>query len=181
MVKVFVLIAPGFEEIEAVTIIDILRRASIQVTIVGLERDWIKGSHDITIKPDVYYKNINPDIYDALILPGGQPGTNNLKSDSVILSWIKSFHASGKLLAAICAAPTVFHKAGIADGYKLTSYPSEKSVFNPKFYSEDNVVIDKNMVTSRGVGTAIEFSLTLVSILLNSNIAADLKERVLYK
>ncbi len=181
MSTALVLLAPGFEEIEAVTIIDLLRRGEVQVTVAGLERELVTGSHDIAIKPDVYYKDVEPMAFDLFILPGGQPGTNHLKADPVVLEWVRKRFASGKALAAICAAPTVFHAAGIAKNLHLTSYPSEKEVFTQSTYLEQPVVRDGVVLTSRGVGTAIEFSLALIEELQGKEKAEQVRQRILFE
>ncbi len=181
MSSALVLLSPGFEEIEAVTIIDLLRRGDIEVTVAGLQKEWVGGSHHIAIRPDVYYLNVNPNDFDWLILPGGQPGTNHLKEDSHVLQWVKQRFGSEKKLAAICAAPTVFATAGIADGLKLTSYPSEREIFKNSRYLEESVVRDGNILTSRGVGTAIEFSLALIADLKGKEKADEVRRRILYR
>lgn len=180
MKKALVLLAPGFEEIEAVTIIDILRRAQIKVLVTGLERDLVKGSHHISIQPDAFYKDINAAEFDMLILPGGQPGSTNLKNNPNVLKWIQDGFNNQQALAAICAAPTVFHAAGITDQLKLTSYPSEEMVFDKSIYLTDTVVKDGSVITSRGVGTAIDFALALVEQLSGPQTAAEIKEKILY-
>ncbi len=180
MATAVVILSPGFEEIEAVTIIDILRRGGVEVTVAGLEEGLIKGSHGIPIKADVYYRNIEGSSFDMLILPGGQPGTENLKKDAHLLKWVEEcFRHNGKI-AAICAAPTVLQKAGVAKGLKITSYPTEKLNFTDSDYREESVVKDGNIITSRGVGTAIEFSLALVSELCGVEKANEVKEKILF-
>lgn len=179
--KVLVLLAPGFEEIEAVTIIDILRRAEIDVTIAGLEKNMVEGSHQISIKADTYYKSIEIDEYDFIILPGGQPGTNNLKLNQTIIEWLQKFKNEDKMIGAICAAPIVLKEANISQGIRLTSYPAEKNQFDEKFYSENKVVFDQNIITSRGVGTAIDFSLELVKLIMGKNTRDELAEKILWK
>lgn len=179
--KVLVILSPGFEEIEAITVIDILRRANINVTITGLEEDLVTGSHNISVKTDIYYKNLNIDEFDFLILPGGQPGTNNMKDNSTVIDWLQKFKKENKRIAAICAAPTVLEKAKIIKNTKITSYPADKERFDPKQYSEQNVVADKNIITSRGVGTAIEFALELVEIIIGKNARLDLASKILWK
>jgi len=181
MPSALVLLSPGFEEIEAVTIIDLLRRAGVQVTVAGLQKELVTGSHDIAIKPDVYYKEVQQRSFDVLILPGGQPGSNHLKADAQVLKWIQERHSQGKMLAAICAAPTVFHAAGITNNLHLTSYPSEKELFSNSHYSEEAVVTDGAIITSRGVGTAIEFSLKLIEKLQGEKTARTIAERILFK
>ena len=180
MSKVLVLLSPGFEEIEAVTIIDILRRAEIDVTTAGLEKNIVTGSHSISIKCDMYYKNVKIEDFDLLVLPGGQPGTNNMKSNSTVLEWLQKFKVENKKIAAICAAPTVLEKAKIIDTVKVTSYPSEKDKFDSNYYSEDVVVVDKNIITSRGVGTAIDFSLEIVNIIKGKEIRDELASKILW-
>ena len=181
MAKALVILAPGFEEIEAITIIDLLRRAEIEVTVSGLIAGNITGSHDITIVPDTDLQSVNHEEYDILILPGGQPGTNNLKANPTVLNWVRERFIDGKKLAAICAAPTVFHAAGIAKNLKLTSYPAEKEVFKESYYLEQPVVKDGQVITSRGVGTAIPFALRLIEELKDHRTAQQVAQRILYQ
>ena len=181
MSKVIILLATGFEEVEAITVIDILRRADIDTTIVGLEKELIKGSHDISIKGDMYYEDININEYDFMILPGGQPGTNNLKSNSKVIKWLQKFNDEKRNIAAICAAPTVLEKANIIENVKITSYPSEKDMFNADLYCEENVVKDNNIITSRGVGTAIDFSLELVNSIKGKKIRDKVASKILWR
>lgn len=180
MATALVILSPGFEEIEAVTIIDLLRRGGVEVTVAGLGKNPIEGSHGIAVKPDIYYEEVNGLDYDVLILPGGQPGTNNMKKNPVIIEWIQKRHRSGQWIAAICAAPSVLHSAGITDKVMLTSYPSEAHLFRKDQYREDRVVVDGNIITSRGVGTAIDFALTIVGLLINDRAAKELSKRILH-
>lgn len=180
MANALVILAPGFEEIEAVSIIDVLRRGEISVTVAGLENGPITGSHRITVVPDTFIDAVNHNEYDVLVLPGGQPGTNNLKANERLLEWIRKRFESGQRLAAICAAPTVFHAAGITKNLKLTSYPSEKAVFTDSVYLEEPVVKDGHVITSRGVGTALAFGLALVEELKGKKTAKTVAERILF-
>lgn len=180
MSKVLVILAPGFEEIEAVTIIDLLRRVSIEVVIAGLEKEFVTGSHNISINSDLYYKDVTIDDYSFLILPGGQPGTNNLKDNSTIIEWLQKFKKENKQIAAICAAPLALKKAGIIDNINITSYPTEKSDFPSDYYVETNIANDNNIITSRGVGTAIEFALELVNTIKGKKIRDDLASKILW-
>ena len=163
--RILVYLASGFEEIEAVTIIDLLRRVGLEVTVAGLQPDQVTGSHGITIVPDVLYVDVDPDDYDCLVLPGGQPGTDNLKVNPQVLQTVKKYYQENKLIAAICAAPTILAEAGILQDKKVTSYPAESDVFKSSDYQELSVVKDGMIVTSRGVGTAIEFALELIKII----------------
>ena len=180
MSSALVILAPGFEEIEAVTIIDLLRRANVSVTVAGTQRGWVEGSHEITVKTDVFFEEVQADDFDLLVLPGGQPGSDNLKKETRLLDWIRRRYESGKRIAAICAAPGVFHKAGITQNLKITSYPSEEYLFAKSNYVTDYVVNDKNVITSRGVGTAIEFALSLISELEGAETSREVRKKILY-
>ncbi|MBN1407934.1 MAG: DJ-1/PfpI family protein [Calditrichaceae bacterium] len=181
MPSALIILSPGFEEIEAVTVIDLLRRASIQVTIAGLTDRLITGSHNIAVMADTALSMVNHTDFDILVLPGGQPGTNNMKTNPMILKWIQERHANGQWIAAICAAPTVLHAAGITKNLNLTSYPAEKDTFTGSNYSEDNVVIDDHIITSRGVGTAIDFSLAIIAKILDQSAADNIQTKIIYK
>ncbi len=180
MCKVLIPLAAGFEEIEAITIIDLLRRAEIKVVVAGLEKISVIGSHQISVNCDIYYKDIEIEKFDYFVLPGGQPGTNNLMSSKTIISWILHFSNANKFLGAICAAPLVLNAAKVIDDKNITSYPTEKFNFKNSIYLDHNVVIDKNIITSRGVGTAIEFSLELVQIIKGKQVRDDLAEKILW-
>ena len=176
-----VYLAPGFEEIEAVTIIDLLRRANIEVTVAGIKDKSVRGAHGITILSDIYDKEVEPDDYDYLVLPGGQPGTDNLKKNKYIIELIKKFKHENKLIAAICAAPTVLLEAGILESKRVTSYPSEKHLFASSIYEESPVVKDGNIITSQGVGTAIDFALDLIGEIKGSEVKRETADKILYK
>jgi len=181
MVRVLVVLAAGFEEIEAVTIIDLLRRAEISVTIAGLHADYEKGSHGITIKTERHIRSVLSADYDALILPGGRPGTDNLYQSKEIIELIQEFHKDKKLVGAICAAPTILNKAGIITETTVTSYPADARSFNKAYYSNNSVVSDKNIITSRSVGTAIPFVLSLIRNLAGEEKAWIVAKAILYK
>jgi 4-methyl-5(b-hydroxyethyl)-thiazole monophosphate biosynthesis len=178
--KVLVILAPGFEEIEAITVIDILRRAKIETKVAGLDNELVSGSHNIQIKCDSTLTSTDPQEFSHLVLPGGQPGTNNLKNDKRVLELISNFYTQNKVIAAICAAPTVLQSAGILKGKKVTSYPAEREIFTSSIYLDLKVVNDKNIITSRGVGTAIDFALTLVETILNKEVRTTVAEKILW-
>ena len=180
MSKVLTILAPGFEETEAVSVIDLLRRAGVQVTVCGLNDIHITGAHEITIMCDTRLEDLSTDDYDCLFLPGGQPGTNNLKGDRRIIDMVQHYHKKQKLIAAICAAPTVLHAAGILVGKKVTGYPSEKHSLIGSIYQEKNVVQDGNIITSRGVGTSLEFALYLIGILKSEEVKKMHAARILF-
>ena len=169
MKQVLVTLAPGFEEIEAVTVIDVLRRSGARVSIAGTIDGLIEGSRGVKVAPDGYLNNMNTDDLDLLVLPGGQPGTDNLKNDPRITALLKKMADKKKLIGAICAAPIILEKNGLLQNRKRTSYPSVKEVLTGNLHLEESVVVDQNIITSRGPGTAMEFALKLVELLFGKD------------
>lgn len=178
--KILAILAPGFEETEAVTVIDILRRAAVDVTVCGLNSRQIRGSHNIVISCDTVLDDVNQFLFGGIFLPGGEPGTTNLEHDARVRQLVKNYDEQKKWLAAICAAPRVFHMAGILTGRKMTSYPAEKNIFTDAIYSEEKVVRDGHVITSRGVGTAIEFGLYLVEVLCGEQKLKEVAGKILW-
>jgi protein deglycase len=178
MAHVITILADGFEEIEAVTYIDLLRRADIMVSVLGLDTRTVRGAHDLVIQTDGLLKDLS-DTYDGIILPGGQPGTTNLANSPLVLKKVHDSFSAGLLCAAICAAPLVFAKAGILSGKKATCYPSAIDKLTGASYIELPVVHDKNVITSRGAGTAIDFSLELIRYLANDTTAEKIRAAIL--
>lgn len=180
MSKVIMFCAEGFEEIEGLTVVDILRRAGETIDMVSItDNSEITGSHGISIKTDKLAKDTDFSQYDMLVLPGGMPGTNYLKEDETVKNTLLDFNASGKYIAAICAAPTVLAKYGILDGKTACCYEShEDKLVNSKVV-RDPVVVDGNVITSRGLGTALTFSLKLVEILQNSENAEKIAKSIM--
>lgn len=163
--KVAALLANGFEETEVITTIDILRRAGIKVDLVSIKDEVVEGSHGIKVISDKLFIDMND--YDALFLPGGQPGTNNLKDDARVISLVQDYVSQNKLVTAICAAPLVLEKAGVINQKTITSYPmgDPKTIFPQSHYSEELVVKDGKILTSRGVGTALNLGYAFVEAL----------------
>ena len=180
MSKAVVVLAEGFEEIEAVTPVDVLRRAGVDVVVAGLGRKKVTGSHGITLTADIRVKEI-PDDIDALILPGGLPGAENLAACDALTTLIQTMNANGKIVAAICASPAyVLAPAGVLDGRKATCYPGCEDRFpETTSHFEDNVVRDGNIITSRGPGTALEFSLKLVQALTDTTKSLELQDNMI--
>lgn len=179
MAHLLTLLADGFEEVEAVTVIDLLRRAGITVTIVALQKKDVTGSHGIFVRADTTVKHL-PEAYDGIILPGGMPGTKNLAGSPKILSIVQYTFKKGLLCAAICAAPMVFGKAGILDDIRATCYPGCEEGLGNARYIEAAVVRDRNVITSRGVGTAIPFALELITVVEGAESADRIGEQILY-
>jgi 4-methyl-5(b-hydroxyethyl)-thiazole monophosphate biosynthesis len=182
MVQVVVPLAAGFEEIEAVSIIDVLRRAGVEVVAAALETPGpIRGSHDITLHTEVALPQLDVRDFDLIILPGGEPGTTHLSDSALLLRWLQEMAAAGKPLAAICAAPRVLAQAGLLDGHAATSHPSVADAVRRAGadYREERVVCSGAIVTSRGPGTALEFSLAVLATLGLESEAAKLRHSML--
>src|SRR5437879_3381851 len=178
--RVLVPLAPGFEEIEAVTIIDVLRRAGVTVDVAGTEAGPITGSHGITVTPDRTLAGVDAAAYDLVALPGGMPGTLHLRDDAEVRRVVRELAARGRYTTAICAAPTVLAAAGVTAGRAITSHPSVAAELAQAgtTYRTDAVVADGPVITSRGAGTAIEFALTLVAPLVDHPTAERLRQQM---
>jgi 4-methyl-5(b-hydroxyethyl)-thiazole monophosphate biosynthesis len=167
MANVLVPLAQGCEELEAITIVDLLRRAGINVVTAGLDERPVKASRGTVLVPDAILEQALKDDYDMIVLPGGLPGANHLRDDERIQQKLKDMAAQDKYTAAICAAPKALASAGLLEGKKATSFPGalDDSAVADLQYVEDPVVIDGKLVTSRGPGTAMDFTLTLIELL----------------
>jgi len=176
MKKVLVPLADGFEEIEAATIIDVLRRADLSVTVSGISGKSQSGAHGLVFGCDKTLDEALQDSYDALVLPGGQPGVDNLKADSKVIALVQKMKAEAKLIGAICAAPVVLGEAGVIANLKFTCYPSFETSIRDAHYEQTSVVVDGPIITSRGPGTAMTFALTLVEILCGKKVADGLSQ-----
>jgi 4-methyl-5(b-hydroxyethyl)-thiazole monophosphate biosynthesis len=183
LIKALVFLATGFEEIEAVTIVDILRRGSIEVTTAGLTPAPIEGAHKLKIFCDKSVDEISGQEFDAIICPGGAPGYKNLRKDSRVIRIIKNAYEQKKVVAAICAAPAVLSDAGILENKKCTIYPGmEDELIKGKGTPKpENVVVDGKIITSKGPATALEFALKLVEILAGKQVAEVVSKKTLAK
>lgn len=180
--KVLVILAQGFEEVEAITPIDVLRRAQVEVVVAGLDSLEIKGSRGVTVIADKVFDEADRD-FDALVLHGGNPGAINLGSSSLVIKLVQQMNDKGKIIAAICAAPAVvLGPSGVLNGRRATCFPGmEKDFPGSVNFCEENVVIDGNIITSRGMGTSLEYSLAIVEKLIDKETAAKIAEAVVYK
>jgi len=174
--KVLVPLAGGFEEIEAVTIIDILRRAAIDVTTVSLRDNPVKGSHGISVTADKSIDEVKPGDYQCIILPGGMPGSANLKKNNDILRLLREISENGGWIAAICAAPIVLSAAGLLKGKTATCFPGYEKDLDGAIISDEPVVVDGKLITGKGAGCAIPFALRLVEVLKDLDTAENLKK-----
>jgi len=168
MPKVLIPLAEGCEELEAVTIIDLLRRAVIDVVVAGLQPGIVKASRGTMLVPDCTLDVALHESYDMVVLPGGMPGMTHLRDDPRIISLLQKMAREGKYTCAICAAPVVLAEAGLLKGKMVTSYPGfvERMNLPDTTFSNDAVVKDGKVITSRGPGTAMDFSLELIETLL---------------
>lgn len=181
MAKICVFTADGFEEIEGLTVVDLLRRAGAEVFMVSVgEGLTIKGAHNIELKADVLFDEICYDDADILVLPGGMPGTLNLRNHEKLCALLKEFAAKDKKIAAICAAPMILGELGLLKGKKATCYPGFEDKLIEAEVCTDRVVRDGNITTSRGLGTAIPFALELISQLYGKEKAEEIKKSVIY-
>ncbi len=173
-------LADGFEEIEAITIVDVLRRAKIHAKTVSIETGKnVRGAHDIMVEADLLFEEADYENCEMIVLPGGMPGTTNLGKHQGLAAQLKGFAKDGKWLAAICAAPSVLGNLGLLKEVHATSFPGYQEQMPGADYTEERVVTDGKIITSRGPGTAMEFSLTLVELLKDSQTAAALRKSMI--
>jgi 4-methyl-5(b-hydroxyethyl)-thiazole monophosphate biosynthesis len=185
--KAVVLLAEGFEEVEAVTPIDYLRRAGVEVTIAATSNgELVTGSHGITVKADTTLGDLAGQgraaaaSWDAVILPGGMPGADNLAASAALGSFVKDMAASGKWVCAICASPAVvLAPLGLLAGKKFTCYPGMEKKVSGAHWSGDRVVIDGALITSRGAGTAGSFAAAIIGKLVSEDAAKKIAQSVL--
>lgn len=173
---IYVFLAEGFEEIEAVTTIDILRRANCDVKTVGISSKLVKGTNNIVIDTDTTIQEINKTDIDMIILPGGMPGTINLENSDIVKDCINYCVENEKYIAAICAAPSILGHMGILKGKKAVCYPGFEKDLKEAEIIKDNVCIDKNIITANGPGSSMNFALILVELILGKNISEKIKE-----
>ncbi|MCB9882171.1 MAG: DJ-1/PfpI family protein [Planctomycetes bacterium] len=181
MSRVVVPLADGFEEIEAVTVIDILRRAGAEVIVVSLDGRPATSSHGVTIVPDASIDEVDPSATDLVVLPGGLPGAHHLRDDARVRDLVRTVLDRGKRAAAICAAPATLAAWGVFDGHRATGHPSVMGKLRGAVESEDRVVRDGNLITSRSPGTALEFAFALVEALYGHAKVEELNRGVLAK
>jgi len=181
MGKILIPLAEGFEEIEAVTNIDVLRRAGLDVITAGIGSKNIEGDHGIKIEADTEINEIDAADLDAVVLPGGMPGAANLRDSNELRNIIKQLNEENKLCAAVCAAPIVLEAAGILEGKKATSYPGFDKDMPSCNYQEERVVIDGNLITGRGPGVAMEFAMTIVEYLIDEETKIELQKSMIVK
>ena len=179
MKSVLMPLAPGFEEIEALATVDILRRAGAEVTIAGTVAGPIQGRCKVRVLPDTTMDAADPSDYDMIVLPGGAGGTEKLKNDERVKAAVLAIADRGGFAAAICAAPTILSAIGLTEGRSVTSHPSVRAALRAEKVLDERVVVDGNLITSQGPGTAIEFALKLVELLFDKEKAEEVGKGVL--
>mgnify|MGYP000208466902 FL=1 len=179
---VYIHLADGFEEIEAVTIMDVLRRGEVQAKFVSVTGELeITGAHGIRVKADLPFEEADYDTCEMIVLPGGMPGTQNLKEHPGLTEKIKAFALRRKKMAAICAAPMIFGSMGIIKGKKATIYPGMETHLKDGIPVKEKVQVSENIITGQSPGTALEFSVELVKILKGEKVAKEVKEYLCMK
>lgn len=182
MKKIAVFFGEGYEEIEALTVVDICRRSGLEVEMVSItDQREATGSHGITVEMDRIFEEADFGGYDMLVLPGGMPGTKNLEAHEGLMAQVDAFYAAGKFIAAICAAPSIFGHRGILRGRKACSYPGFESHLEGAQVTGNPVEISDNVVTSRGMGTAIDFALAIVGIFCGSDKAEEMAVSIVHR
>ena len=181
MKTAYLFFATGFEEVEALTVVDLLRRGDVDCKTVSVTGDYdVTGSHGITIRADLLFDETDLTAGEMVILPGGMPGTTNLKAHAGLTRLIEQYHGEGKYLAAACAAPTVYGEMGLLEGKNATCYPGMEDGLIGANKLTDPVVVDGQFITSRGMGTCIDFGLKLLALLTDEANAKVTGTRIVY-
>lgn len=181
MAKVAIFLATGFEEIEALTVVDLLRREHVEIDMVSITGEKKAfGSHNIIVETDKIINQLNFSEYDMLILPGGMPGTLNLEANELLMSQVDAFYAQGKLLAAICAAPSIFGHRNMLQGRMACCYPGYEKDLKGANVSLEPVCVDGKIITSRGMGCAVQFGLKIIEILLGEEVSKELAGKIIW-
>lgn len=182
MSKIGIFMADGCEEIEGLAVVDIVRRAKMDITMISINgKREVTGAHNVVFLADTLASEVDFEELDAIVLPGGGQGTRNLAADATVNQVIKKFAAEGKLVCAICAAPSVLGAAGILQGKKATCYPGFEDKLTGALVSEKAVVTDGNIITGRGMGAAIPFGLEIVRYLQGEEAAETIRSGIVYQ
>lgn len=182
MSKIAIFFATGFEEIEALTVVDILRRAEETVEMVSIMGEKsVTGSHGVTVETDLLFSEVDFDALDVLVLPGGMPGTKNLEAFAPLMEQVDAFVKAGRLVTAICAAPSILGHRGHLKGKKACSFPTFEDHLEGADVKREPAVIDGNIITGRGMGAAIPFGLAILEKLQGKDAAAAMAEKIVFK
>lgn len=179
MKKVAILLANGFETLEALTVVDILRRAKVTVDTFSVSKDEVETSHKIKVKADKNIEDKEIENYDILVLPGGLPGATTLRDDERVIKLVKEFNEKEKSICAICAAPIVLGKAGITEGLNMTCYPGFENEIGNANYKEDLVVVDRNIITGKAASASIPFAFEILNLVAPEKVN-EIKKSMLF-
>ncbi len=177
---VYMFLADGFEEVEALAPLDILRRAGVEVTTLGVTGEYIIGAHGIVVKADKPLSSATVENIDAVILPGGLGGTNNMDASEEVKAFVQYAADNHKLVCAICAAPSILGKMGLLEGVEATCYPGFEDTFKGGIYKKQSVVKCDNFITSDGMGSAYKFGFEITAALCGKEVAEKIKEQIQY-
>lgn len=181
MKRTAVFLAPGFEECEALMVVDLLRRAGIETLMVSVyNTPEVTSSHKVTVKADVMMNDVKEELFDCIVMPGGLPGTTHLMESKEVTDIIQKHHESNKLLAAICAAPSVYGVLNLLDGKKATCYPGFEENLHGAEVMNQKVVKDGRIITAKGLGASFEFSHAIIEALLNTETADKILSAIQY-
>lgn len=178
---IYVFLAEGFEEIEALTPVDVLRRADAAIKTVGVTEAPICGAHGICIQPDITMADFTLQDAEMLILPGGMPGTSNLEQCQALTRAVTQAAQAGRYVAAICAAPSILGHLGLLEGRRATCFPSFENQLSGAIVTDAPVEIDGNIITSRGAGTAADFAFVLAGLICGENVAEEIRTSMQYR
>lgn len=182
MKNIAIFLAEGFEEIEALTVVDLCRRAGVNIVAASVgENPAVKGSHGISVNADCLLGDVDFDSMDMLVLPGGMPGTKNLEACGKLMEQVDRFFGEGKYVAAICAAPSILGHRGILRGLKACCYPGFESHLEGAEVTGDRATVCGHVITGRGMGCAIDFGLAIVTVLCGKEKAEDLARSIVYR
>lgn len=176
-----IFLADGFEEIEAVVPRDVLKRGGVDISTVGVTGDVVTSAYGLQVKTDTLIENIDMNNIEGIILPGGMPGTTNLKNNQKVLDIIKYCYKNKLLIGAICAAPSILGSIGILERKRACCYPGFEKYLKGASVSNESVTIDQNIITSKGPGTAMDFGFALLSYLKGKDISDNAKSGMIYK
>jgi 4-methyl-5(b-hydroxyethyl)-thiazole monophosphate biosynthesis len=177
---IYMFLADGFEEVEALVPLDILRRANADILTVGVTGEYVKGAHNITVKADMTLDDVECEKIDAVILPGGLGGTNNMDNCAEVKKLVQYAADNRKLVCAICAAPSILGKMGLLEGKEATCYPGFEDTFKGGKYLKQSVVKCENFITSDGMGSAYKFGFEIAAALFGDDTAEKIKEQIQY-
>ena len=182
MRSVAIFLADGFEEVEALTVVDLLRRSEISVCMVSITgKPAVTGSHGITVMADKLFEELDFSLIDMIVLPGGMPGTQNLEKHEELMEKVRAFYKGGKFVSAICAAPTVLGHLGLLKKHYACCYPSMEAELTGAKVRYSPVEVSGTVITSRGLGTAIDFALAIVERFKGAEAANKLAEKIVYQ